>query len=89
MINIYQHHIVCKKSVPSFQNVYQAYQFHTASLLQHMSFWGMEQRSYFLSLVASSALVNLQPRRKFLHDPKMTAQCPAEIINYSHMKISK
>jgi hypothetical protein len=69
--------------------VYQAYQFRTAPLLQNMSFWGTEQRFHFLSLVASSVLVDLQPERKFLHDLKMTAQCLAEIINYSQMKISK
>jgi hypothetical protein len=70
-------------TVPSFQSVYQAYQFHTAPLLQHKSFWETEYRFYFQSLQASSALADLQPETEFPHDLKMTAQCLAEITNYT------
>jgi hypothetical protein len=49
----------------------------------------MEHRFYFHSLLASSALADLQPERLFPHDLKMTAQCLAEITNYSQTRISK
>jgi hypothetical protein len=62
--------------------VYLVYQFHIAPLLQHKIFWETGQRFYFHFLLASNALADLQPDRKFLHDPKMTAQCLAGITNY-------
>jgi hypothetical protein len=48
----------------------------------------MEHRFYFHSLLASNALADLQPEIIFPHDLKMTAQCLAEITDYSQARIS-
>jgi hypothetical protein len=88
MRTVYHHHMFCNKILPSFQSVYQVYQFHTVPLLQHKSFLEREQQFYFHSLLARSTAVHLQPGTKSPHDLKMTAQCLAEITNYSQREVS-